>query len=60
MEIWKTIKDYEQYKVSNLGMVARITKTKGLRCLNGQLNHKGYLRVHLIKNHEPHFLGCID
>ena len=56
MEIWKTIKDYEQYKVSNLGRVARITKTKGLRCLNEHLNHKGYLRVELIKNHKPHFL----
>lgn len=53
-EIWKSIKGYRgKYKVSNKGRVARITKTKNLRCLKGQLNSKGYLRVNLIKNHKP-------
>ena len=55
-EIWKSIKGYRgKYKVSNKGRVARITKAKSLRCLKGQLNHKGYLRVSLVKNHKPHF-----
>ena len=49
-EIWKDIKGYEGlYQVSNLGKVARQTKTKGLHYLKGYINHKGYLKVHLMK-----------
>lgn len=56
-EIWEDLKGFDyHYQVSNLGRITRLTKTKGLRFLNGQLNHNGYLRVELIKNHKPHFL----
>lgn len=54
-EIWKDIEGYNgKYIVSNMGRVARITKMKGLHYLKGQLNHKGYLRVNLIKKHKYH------
>ena len=55
-EIWKDIKGFKgKYKVSNRGRVARITKTNSLRCLKGELNNKGYLRVGLAKNHKLYF-----
>ena len=43
MEIWKTIKDYEQYKVSNLGNVKRNKILK-------QNTRVGYFAVNLCKN----------
>ena len=49
MEIWKDIKDYENYQVSNLG------KVKSLKCgkekiLKNNINSSGYYQVSLSKN----------
>ena len=52
MEIWKEIKDYPNYMVSNLGRVKSLnynrTGVEQLRKLNK--NDKGYLRINLSKN----------
>lgn len=52
MEIWKEIKDYPNYMVSNLGRVKSLnynrTGVEQIRKLNK--NDKGYLRINLSKN----------
>lgn len=46
MEEWRTIKDYENYQVSNLGRVRNIKTGKILK----PANLKGYCRVELFKS----------
>lgn len=53
MEIWRTIKDYPNYKVSNMGNV--MGKSGNIlrpfdRCKNGPKPLRGYLTVHLCSN----------
>ncbi len=45
MEIWKTIKDYPDYQISNLGNVKRLGKLK-----SNELVRHGYYRTTLFKN----------
>ena len=57
-EIWKDIKDFEDYMISNKGLVF---SKKRNRLLKFELTHKGYYRVELRKNNKPkhkyvHFL----
>jgi len=57
MEIWKTIKDFEDYQVSNLGNV-KITAneaTRKERVLKPLITGRGYYRVALYKNTKPYF-----
>ena len=49
MEIWKTIKDYPDYQVSNLGRVKSF-KLRKERILNPGKNKDGYYHVSLINN----------
>ena len=51
-EIWKTIKDYPDYEVSNYGRVKSLNYrcTKKEKVLKGTLNTTGYLTVSLCKN----------
>lgn len=49
MEIWKTIKEFEDYQVSNLGNVKSLKFGKE-RILIFGLNSKGYYNVTLCKN----------
>lgn len=44
MEEWRTIKDYENYQVSNLGNVRNNLSGRLLKC---RINHNGYLRIGL-------------
>ncbi len=44
MEIWKTIPDYEDYQVSNLGNVKSLKQGKE-KILKTSVDHKGYKRV---------------
>lgn len=44
MEEWRTIKDYENYQVSNLGNVRNSLSGRLLKC---RINHNGYLRIGL-------------
>jgi len=46
-DIWRTIKDFEDYQVSNLGEVYSIRTGK---ILKQRLNHNGYSVVQLYKN----------
>ena len=46
-EIWKDIKDYPNYQVSNLGRILNIISNK---ILKAHKNHQGYLQVRLYKN----------
>ena len=59
MEIWKEVRGYEDYEVSNLGRVKSLARTvttaRGSRTyresiLKGTLNSRGYLGVGLSKN----------
>lgn len=52
MEIWKTIKDHPDYKISNLGNVKSLKLNK-IRNLNPSKNNDGYLQVGLSKK------GCL-
>jgi hypothetical protein len=45
MEIWKNIKDYPNYEISNLGNVKRLDKLK-----SNELVKSGYYRTTLFKN----------
>jgi len=49
MEIWKTIKDYPDYQVSNLGRVKSFKKNKEL-IMSPQKNVYGYLTIRLSLN----------
>lgn len=51
-EIWKTIKDYEDYEVSNMGNVRRLFP-KGYHYLKQIQQRDGYMRVKLCKNGQP-------
>lgn len=46
-EIWMTIKDYENYEISNLG---RLRNVKTRRIINGNINMYGYIVCYLRKN----------
>ena len=50
-EIWKTIKDYPNYQISNLGRVKSLgnNKTRKEKILKSYKNNKGYLKVDLYK-----------
>lgn len=52
MEVWKTIKDYEEHEVSNLGRVKNLNyhRTKKEGILRPVSNGRGYLTVILYKN----------
>lgn len=50
-ELWKPIKGYSNYIVSNLGNVKRLY-TRSELILKPQLTKWGYLRVQLSKNHK--------
>lgn len=59
MEEWKTIKDYPNYEVSNIGIV-RTTKnefTRKERVLKRKLSNKGYVRVGLWKSNKVKFIS---
>jgi hypothetical protein len=45
-EEWKTIKEYENYKISSLGRLKNIKLNK----INVGCNHMGYVRIKLAKN----------
>lgn len=49
MEIWKDIKDYEGYQVSNMGRVRSVYKNGKEKMLKPQTNNR-YLYVNLYKN----------
>lgn len=51
MEIWRDIKGYPNYMVSNLGRVKSLgnNKTRKEKILKSGKNNKGYLKVHLYK-----------
>jgi hypothetical protein len=49
MEIWKTIPDYEDYQVSNLGNVKSLKWGKE-KILKGALGSYGYYEVNLLKD----------
>ena len=51
-EQWKSVKDYENYQVSNFGRVKRLgnNKNKKEKLLKPQKNNNGYLHVGLSKN----------
>jgi len=53
-EIWKQIKDYPDYEVSNLGRIKSNKRNKS-RILNGSLNPAGYYRVGLKKDGKINF-----
>lgn len=56
MEIWKTIKGFEDYKVSNFGNVKSFKNNKEL-ILKTQLTKKGYKRLSLSNGKiQKHFL----
>lgn len=46
-EIWKYIKDFPQYQVSNLGRILSLKNPKSPKILKGQITKKGYHQVHL-------------
>lgn len=50
-EVWKNVDNYENYQVSNLGRVKRITGNKE-RILKNYLNTKGYAYVVFFKNNK--------
>jgi hypothetical protein len=52
MENWKTIKDYENYQISNLGNVKSLNynKSNKEKLLKIRLLKSGYCRVYLCKN----------
>jgi len=60
-EIWKTIKDFPNYVVSDQGRVKRITGERGTQVgciLKPQLQYNGYLRIGLYKNRKQ-YLICL-
>ena len=56
MEIWKKIKGFEKYEISNLGNVKSLNynNTGKERLLVPQINKRGYRRVNLYKNNKAH------
>lgn len=50
MELWKKIKYYPNYEVSDLGNVRRILKSGSTKQLKAVDNGNGYLRLNLYKN----------
>lgn len=50
MEVWKKIKGYSNYEVSDLGNVRRILKSGLTRQLKLVDNGNGYLRLNLYRN----------
>jgi len=52
-EIWKVIKDFPDYEVSNLGRVKSL-KFGNERILKSKKNNQGYLYVDLWKNGKPY------
>ena len=50
MEIWLPIKDFENYEISSWG---RIRNKKG-QILSPYKNHKGYLKIGLMKDGKDH------
>lgn len=52
IEIWKPVKGFENYEVSNLGQVKSLNynRTKGTKILKPGMDTNGYLQVHLSKN----------
>lgn len=57
-EIWKDIKDFPNYQISNYGRVKSIPrpKTKG-GLLKQRKNNCGYLKVYLMKNSKGYLLS---
>jgi hypothetical protein len=62
MEIWKEVKGFEDYEISNLGRVkslariiitSRSTYSVKERMLNSSDDGNGYMRVSLVKNGKP-------
>lgn len=50
MEVWKKIKYYPNYEVSDLGNVRRILKSGKTKTLKSVDNGNGYMRLNLYKN----------
>lgn len=50
MEVWKKIKYYPNYEVSDLGNVRRILKSGKTKTLKSVDNWNGYMRLNLYKN----------
>ena len=56
MEIWKTITDFEDYKISNLGNVISLErisfsgKKLKQRFINGGIDSRGYHMINLVSN----------
>lgn len=59
MEIWKTIPNYEDYQVSNLGNVKSLKWGKE-RILKGALDDKGYFNVVILKDKNKKLLEYIS
>lgn len=59
MELWKTINEYEDYQISNLGNVKMTANnaTRKERLLKPVKHPRGYLRVALYKNKKPYFFS---
>lgn len=57
MEIWKTIKYFEDYQVSNLGNVKMTANdaSRKERILKPLITNRGYYRVALYKDKKPNF-----
>lgn len=52
MEIWKEVKNYPDYQVSNLGRIKSFKQSKEGRFLK-PTSHKGYLKVDFCVNGKP-------
>ena len=50
MEVWKRIKHYTNYEISDLGNVRRILKKGTSKNLKAVDNGNGYMRLNLYKN----------
>lgn len=57
VEIWREIKNYPQYQISNMGRVRSFRRNKE-KVLKGKINNSGYYRVSLFdtKNHYIQYL----
>ena len=51
-EIWKTVNDYPDYEVSNMG---RFRNKRNGSILNGSKNHNGYIHIGFTKDGVQYF-----
>lgn len=53
MEFWQTIRGFEDYDVSTLGRVRSYKRSDEPKILKGNIDSKGYLRVHITRFDSP-------